>query len=246
MANTILNFHFDYPHPSLICYLLQLLTDSSEQSNSALLTNNELLQPFKCDSKSNCKKELWIFKQSYFTQVLERSTSPIFSDLFAVCCNLSAMLLKYQMFEILNLKYGIICTIVVLCTVTTFRHFLLAPQRLEDNASMFPSVKELRVGVGDIIEKIIDCLYIGIFSIYRQIIEKIDLEIIEKLSLSKMSSWFRSDKYCSIYPSRCHNLPPTFEIIVKFSKNFQSQHREFQNLWEVHRQSQVQNLLRQT
>ena len=63
---------------------------------------------------------------------------------------------------------------------------------------------------------------------------------------TKMSSWFRSDKCCSIYPSRCHNLPPTFEIIIKFSKIFQSQHREFQNLWEVHRQSQVQNLLRQT
>ena len=46
------------------------------------------------------------------------------------------------MFEILNLKYGIICTIVVLCTVTTFQHFHLALQRLEDNASMFPSVKK--------------------------------------------------------------------------------------------------------
>ena len=29
----------------------------------------------------------------------------------------------------------------VLCTVTTFQHFLLALQRLEDNALMFPSVK---------------------------------------------------------------------------------------------------------
>ena len=45
------------------------------------------------------------------------------------------------MFEILNLKYGVICAIVVLCTVTTFQHFLLTPQRLEDNALMFPSVK---------------------------------------------------------------------------------------------------------
>ena len=45
------------------------------------------------------------------------------------------------MFEILNLKYGILCTIVVLCTVTTFQHFLLVLQRLEDNALMFPSVK---------------------------------------------------------------------------------------------------------
>ena len=45
------------------------------------------------------------------------------------------------MFEILNLKYGVICAIVVLCTVTTFQHFLLTPQRLGDNALMFPSVK---------------------------------------------------------------------------------------------------------
>ena len=45
------------------------------------------------------------------------------------------------MFEILNLKYGVICAIVVLCTVTTFQHFLLVLQRLEDNALMFPSVK---------------------------------------------------------------------------------------------------------
>ena len=45
------------------------------------------------------------------------------------------------MFEILNLKYVVLCTIGVLCTVTTFQHFHLALQRLEDNASMFPSVK---------------------------------------------------------------------------------------------------------
>ena len=40
------------------------------------------------------------------------------------------------------------------------------------------------VGVGDIIEKIIDSRYIGIFITYRQIIviDKIDLGIIEKLS----------------------------------------------------------------
>ena len=45
------------------------------------------------------------------------------------------------MFEILNLRYGVICAIVVLCTVTTFEHFLLTPQRLGENALMFPSVK---------------------------------------------------------------------------------------------------------
>ena len=45
-----------------------------------------------------------------------------------------------------------------------------------------------RLGVGDIIEIIIDSRYIGIFTTYRPsiVIEKIDLGIIEKLSLSKM------------------------------------------------------------
>ena len=99
------------------------------------------------------------------------------------------MLLKYQMFEILNLKYGIICTIVVLCTVTTFRHFLLAPQRLEDNASMFRSVKELREGVGDIIEKLSTADIFAFLQLIGKLSlsKKIDLGIMENLSLSKMS-----------------------------------------------------------
>ena len=114
--------------------------------------------------------------------------------------------------------------------------------------ALHPPKNHCCVGVGDISEK----LSIADISAFLKLIgklslsKKIDLGIIEKLSLSKMCSWFRSDKYCSIYPSRRHNLPPTLEIIIKFSKIFQSQHREFQNLWEVHRQSQVQNLLRQT
>ena len=52
-----------------------------------------------------------------------------------------------------------------------------------DGSNPFCLLEEhLWLGVGDIIEKIIDCRYIGIFSSYRQIIviEKIDLGIIEK------------------------------------------------------------------
>ena len=58
-------------------------------------------------------------------------------------------------------------------------------KKLRKNKNKIPGV-----GVGDIIEKIIDSRYIGIFTTYRQVIviEKIGLGIIEKLSLSKMCS----------------------------------------------------------
>ena len=100
----------------------------------------------------------------------------------------------------------------------------------------------LAIGVGDIIEKIIDSRYISIFITYQQIIviEKNRFGNYRKIIVIENVQLISSDNYCSMYPFHRHNLPPTLEIIIKFSNIFQSQHREFQNLWEVHRQSQVQ------